>query len=99
MEILIVILIVVMIAQSVLFIYSNFIDLSNKRKEAALTEQLSMITAEFANEKRRFLEMIDMRDQHIEELRKAFENRGIQLQAALARLREHKDDDERGRNN
>ena len=68
METLIIILIVVMIAQTVLFIYSNFIDLSARRNQAAAQEALTNAHADFCNEKKRFGEIIAKKDDTIREL-------------------------------
>ena len=68
METLIIILIVVMIAQTVLFIYSNFIDLSARRNQAAAQEALTNAHADFCNEKKRFGEIIAKKDETIREL-------------------------------
>lgn len=68
METLIIILIVVMIAQTVLFIYSNFIDLSARRNSAAAQEALTNAHADFCNEKKRFVEIIAKKDETIREL-------------------------------
>ena len=65
METLIIILIVVMIAQTVLFIYSNFIDLSARRNQAAAQEALTNAHADFCNEKKRFGEIIAKKDETI----------------------------------
>lgn len=64
----IIILIVVMIAQTVLFIYSNFIDLSARRNQAAAQEALTNAHADFCNEKKRFGEIIAKKDETIREL-------------------------------
>ena len=68
METLIIILIVVMIAQTMLFIYSNFIDLSARRNQAAAQEALTNAHADFCNEKKRFGEIIAKKDETIREL-------------------------------
>ena len=64
----IIILIVVMIAQTMLFIYSNFIDLSARRNQAAAQEALTNAHADFCNEKKRFGEIIAKKDETIREL-------------------------------
>jgi hypothetical protein len=58
METLIIILIVTMIVQTVIFVYSNFIDLSRKRLEAAAQEALTNAHADFCNEKKKFSEIL-----------------------------------------
>lgn len=68
MQTLIIILIVVMIAQTMLFIYSNFIDLSARRNQAAAQEVLTNAHADFCNEKKRFGEIIAKKDETIREL-------------------------------
>ena len=54
METLIIILIVTMIAQTVLFVYSNFIDLSNNRQSRDVQEVIKNQHADFLNEKQRY---------------------------------------------
>ena len=54
METLIIILIVTMIAQTVLFVYSNFIDLSNRRQSRDVQEVMKNQHADFLNEKQRY---------------------------------------------
>ncbi len=68
METLIIILIVVMIAQTMLFIYSNFIDLSARRNQAAAQEALTNAHADYCNEKKRFGEIIAKKDETINNL-------------------------------
>ena len=68
METLIVILIVVMIAQTVLFIYTNFIDLSQRRQSASVQEALTNAHADFVNEKKRLEQQLDQKVKDIREL-------------------------------
>lgn len=68
MKTLIIILIVVMIAQTVLFIYSNIIDLTNRRSQTAAQEVMKNAHADFCNEKKRFAEILAKKDETIREL-------------------------------
>lgn len=79
MENLIIILIVVLIAQTVIFIYSNFIDLSNKRDRAAAQEALTNAHADFCNEKKNFGKIIAEKDKAIRELN----SNNVKMQAEI----------------
>jgi hypothetical protein len=62
METLIIILIVVMIAQTVLFIYSNFIDIDKVRESRANAEIVAETQKDFIQEKTRLRMLCDAKD-------------------------------------
>jgi len=68
MKILIIILIATMIVQTVLFIYTNFIDLSQRRQSEEAQRALTNAHEDFCREKKRFAEIIDKRDELIKNL-------------------------------
>ena len=68
MEVLVIILIVVLIAQTIYSIYVNFVDHTREKQAAIFTEQMKNAHADYANEKVRLQKIIDNRDDNIREL-------------------------------
>ena len=68
MEVLVIILIVVLIAQTIYSIYVNFVDHTREKQTAIFTEQMKNAYAVYANEKVRLQKIIDNRDDNIREL-------------------------------
>jgi hypothetical protein len=68
MQTLIIILIVVLIAQTIYSIYVNFVDHTREKQTAIFTEQMKNAHADYANEKVRLQKIIDNRDDNIREL-------------------------------
>ena len=68
MEVLVIILIVVMIAQTIYSIYVNFVDHTREKQTAIFTEQMKNAHADYTNEKVRLQKIIDNRDDNIREL-------------------------------
>ena len=68
MQTLIIILIVVLIAQTIYSIYLNFVDHTKERQAAAMVEQVKNAYADYSNEKVRLQKIIDNRDDNIREL-------------------------------
>ena len=68
MQTLIIILIVVLIAQTIYSIYVNFVDHTREKQTAIFTEQMKNAYADYANEKVRLQKIIDNRDDNIREL-------------------------------
>ena len=68
MEVLVIILIVVLIAQTIYSIYVNFVDHTREKQTAIFTEQMKNAYADYANEKVRLQKIIDNRDDNIREL-------------------------------
>ena len=68
MQTLIIILIVVLIAQTIYSIYVNFVDHTREKQTAIFTEQMKNAYADYANEKVRLQKIIDNRDDDIREL-------------------------------
>ena len=68
MEVLVIILIVVLIAQTIYGIYLNFVDHTKERQAAALVEQVKNAHADYCNEKMRLQKIIDNRNEDIREL-------------------------------
>ena len=68
MQTLIIILIVVLIAQTIYSIYVNFVDHTREKQTAIFTEQMKNVHADYANEKVRLQKIIDNRDDNIREL-------------------------------
>ena len=68
MQVLIIILIVVLIAQTIYSIYLNFVDHTKERQAAAMVEQVKNAYADYTNEKVRLQKLIDNRDDNIREL-------------------------------
>ena len=66
METLIIILIVVMIAQTCVFIYGNFFDISRNRESSANMEVVKGAQANFLDEKAAFKKNLDAKDHVIE---------------------------------
>lgn len=67
MQILIITLIIVLIAQTCVFIYANFIDIASKRVAAASQEMVASAQEAFLLEKKRLQEAVDNRDRTIKE--------------------------------
>lgn len=67
MKALIIILIVVLIAQTCVFIYAHFIDIANNRMAAASQQMVASAQEAFLAEKKRLQECIDNRDRTIKE--------------------------------
>lgn len=72
MQTLIIILIVVLIAQTCIFIYSNFIDLSNKRNAADTQKMITDAQNCYLTDKARLQQCIDNRDRDIHEWAKKY---------------------------
>ena len=68
MEVLVIILIVVLIAQTIYSIYVNFVDHTREKQTAIFTEQMKNAHADYTNEKVRLQKIIDNRDDNIREL-------------------------------
>ena len=68
MQVLIITLIVVLIAQTIYSIYVNFVDHTREKQAAIFTEQMKNAYADYANEKVRLQKIIDNRDDNIREL-------------------------------
>ena len=68
MQTLIIILIVVLIAQTIYSIYVNFVDHTREKQTAIFTEQMKNAHADYTNEKVRLQKIIDNRDDNIREL-------------------------------
>lgn len=68
MQTLIIILIVVLIAETIYSIYLNFVDHTKERLLAAMTEQAKNACADYSNEKIRLRKLIDYRDDNIRKL-------------------------------
>ena len=68
MEVLVIILIVVLIAQTIYSIYVNFVDHTREKQAAIFTEQMKNAHADYTNEKVRLQKIIDNRDDNIREL-------------------------------
>ncbi|MDD6017149.1 MAG: hypothetical protein PUC18_12905 [Prevotellaceae bacterium] len=68
MQTLIIILIVVLIAETIYSIYLNFVDHTKERLLAATTEQAKNAYADYSNEKIQLRKLIDNRDDDIREL-------------------------------
>ena len=83
METLIIILIVVMIAQTCIFTYANFIDLSHRRESCANMEILNGAQANFLDEKEQFREHLEAKDRVIQQLA----DRANKLEFELAEAR------------
>ena len=73
MKALIIILIVVLIAQTCVFIYAHFIDIANNRLAAASQQMVASAQEAFLSEKQRLQECIDNRDRTINEWVKKYE--------------------------
>ena len=73
MKALIIILIVVLIAQTCVFIYAHFIDIANNRLAAASQQMVASAQEAFLSEKQRLQECIDNRDRTIKEWVKKYE--------------------------
>ena len=67
MQTLIIILIVVLIAQTSVFIYANFIDVNNKRERASAQELLTNQHADFLREKENFQKILRAKDEIIKQ--------------------------------
>ena len=67
MQTLIIILIVVLIAQTSVFIYANFIDVNNKRERASAQELLTNQYADFLREKENFQKILRAKDEIIKQ--------------------------------
>lgn len=67
MKILIIILIVLMVVEMAVYIYAQFIDMTNRRQQAAFQEQMKSIQIDFLNEKHRFQTIIDEKDKQLKE--------------------------------
>ena len=65
MQTLIIILIVVLIAQTCVVIYANFFDLSRARQYASVQEMMTNTQSSFLAEKSRLQECIDNRDKEL----------------------------------
>lgn len=65
MEVLVIILIVVLIAQTIYGIYLNFVDHTKERQAAVLVEQVKNAHADYCNEKMRLQKVIDNRNEDI----------------------------------
>lgn len=74
MKTLIIILIVVLIAQTCVFIYAHFIDIANNRLAAASQQMVASAQEAFLSEKKRMQEAIDNRDKTINEWVKKYEH-------------------------
>jgi hypothetical protein len=68
MQTLIIILIVVLIAQTVIFTYSNIVDDKRNKQLTSFQEQMKNAQADYIAEKRKFEKIIDGRDDTIHEL-------------------------------
>lgn len=68
MQTLIIILIVVLIAQTIYGIYLNFVDHTKERQATALVEQVKNAHADYCNEKMRLQKVIDNRNEVIRNL-------------------------------
>lgn len=68
MQTLIIILIVVLIAQTIYSIYVNFVVHTREKQAAIFTEQMKNAHADYTNEKVRLQKIIDNRDDNIREL-------------------------------
>ena len=73
MQTLIIILIIVLIAQTCVFIYAHFIDIANNRLAAASQQMVASAQEAFLSEKQRLQECIDNRDRTIKEWVKKYE--------------------------
>ena len=74
MKALIIILIVVLIAQTCVFIYAHFIDIANNRLAAASQQMVASAQESFLAEKKRLQEAIDNRDKTIKEWVQKYES-------------------------
>ena len=72
MQILIIILIVVLIAQTSVFIYANFIDLSNKRNAADTQKMITDAQSCYLADKARLQMCVDNREQQVHEWSKKY---------------------------
>ena len=72
MQTLIIILIVALIAQTCVFIYANFIDLSKKRNAASIQEMVTAAQNAYLADKERLQMCIDNRDNEIHEWAKKY---------------------------
>ena len=68
MQTLVIVLIVVLIAQTIYSIYVNFVDHTREKQTAIFTEQMKNAHADYTNEKVRLQKIIDNRDDNIREL-------------------------------
>lgn len=73
MKTLIIILIVVLIAQTCVFIYAHFIDIANYRLAAASKQMVASAQEAFLSEKKRMQEAIGNRDKTIKEWEQEYE--------------------------
>ena len=74
MQTLIIILIIVLIVQTCVFIYSHFIDIANNRMAAASQQMVASAQEAFLAEKIRLQECIDNRDRTIKEWVQKYES-------------------------
>lgn len=74
METLVIILIIVLIVQTCVFIYSHFIDIANNRLAAASQQMVANTQEAFLAEKQRLQECIDNRDRTIKEWVQKYES-------------------------
>ena len=74
METLVIILIIVLIVQTCVFIYSHFIDIANNRLAAASQQMVANTQEAFLAEKQRLQECIDNRDKTIKEWVQKYES-------------------------
>lgn len=74
MKALIIILIVVLIAQTCVFIYAHFVDIANNRLAAASQQMVASAQESFLAEKKRMQEAIDNRDKTIKEWVQKYES-------------------------
>lgn len=92
MKALIIILIVVLIAQTCVFIYAHFIDIANNRLAAASQQMVASAQEAFLSEKQRLQECIDNRDRTIKEWVKKYEALASQQSYLIGQYNKLKED-------
>lgn len=91
MKALIIILIVVLILQTAIYVYAQFIDITRNRQQANFQEQMKNIQADFLNEKQRLQKIIDKKNEHLEEAIQNWKSAATRVEVLNKLLEEKKE--------